>query len=39
VPLGGFFEREAAAELRLPAGSVALYAGACGEAQGRSARR
>jgi SagB-type dehydrogenase family enzyme len=32
VPLGGFFEREIAVELGLPASDVVLYAGLCGKA-------
>jgi hypothetical protein len=30
VPLGGFFEREIARELTLPATDVVLYVGLCG---------
>ena len=39
VPLGGFFERECAAELALPATGLVLYTGLCGEAQGGGAER
>jgi nitroreductase len=32
VPLGGFFEREVAAELLLPSSDLVLYLGVCGRA-------